>query len=328
MKSEFIIRANDLSRHFQQYKKADGLRASIKSIFRREYYTIESVSNISFEIEEGELVGFIGPNGAGKTTTLKMLSGVLHPTSGSLEVLGYFPASRKKEFLLQIGFVMGQKSQLLWELPPIDTFKLNKEIYGVTDRQFKKVLDDLVSILNVGSFINVPVRKLSLGQRMKCELIASLIHSPKILFLDEPTIGLDIVSQKNIRSFIKEINKKEQSTVMLTSHYMDDVQEICDRLIIINKGKLVYDGGINELIKKYAKHKYIKCVFKNSVQRSEVSKYGAVVEYESGGTVVLLKVVRDGNVQIVNNLFKNFDVLDVDISEMHLEDIVGEIYVG
>ena len=324
--SENVISVNNLCRYFQQYKKAEGLRGAIRNIFHRDYYTIKSVDNVTFKINKGELVGFIGPNGAGKTTTLKMLSGVLHPTSGEVSVLGYFPADRKKEYLKQIGFVMGQKSQLLRELPPIDTFKLNKEIYGISNIDYKRNLDELVSIVEIEKILNVPVRRLSLGQRMKCELVASLIHNPSILFLDEPTIGLDIVAQKNIRNFIKEVNRKNENTVMLTSHYMDDVQEICDRLIIINEGKIVYDGSISDLTKKYAKFKYVKCIFSKGINKESLTKFGEIVNYESGGAVVLLKTEREKNVSIVNNLFKNFDILDVDITEMPLEDIVAEIY--
>lgn len=326
MNNECVVKANSLCRYFTQYKKSEGIRGSIKSIFKRENYTIKSVDNVSFEIKKGELVGFIGPNGAGKTTTLKMLSGVLHPTSGEISVLGYFPADRKNEYLKQIGFVMGQKSQLMWELPPIDTFKLNKEIYGLSNVEFKNTFDELVSIVAIEEILNVHVRRLSLGQRMKCELVASLIHRPNILFLDEPTIGLDIIAQKNIRSFIKNINQRSKTTVMLTSHYMDDVQEICDRLIIINEGKIVYDGGINELIKKYAKFKYIKCIFKNVVSFDKLRRFGEIVEYDANGSVVLIKVDRDKNASTVNELFRNFEVIDVDITEMHLEDVVSEIY--
>lgn len=329
MKSErdVVIKANSLSRYFQQYKKAEGLKGAIRNVFHRDYYTIKSVDNVTFNIKKGELVGFIGPNGAGKTTTLKMLSGVLHPTSGEVSVLGYFPADRKKEYLKQIGFVMGQKSQLLWELPPIDTFKLNKEIYGISNVEFKRNLEELVSIVDIEKILNVPVRRLSLGQRMKCELVASLIHNPSILFLDEPTIGLDIVAQKNIRNFIKEVNRKNENTVMLTSHYMDDVQEICDRLIVINDGKIVYDGSISGLTKKYAKFKYVKCIFSKGVSRERLIKFGEIVNYESDGAVVLLKTDREKNVSIVNSLFKSFNIVDVDITEMPLEDIVSEIYL-
>lgn len=326
MNNEIVINIKDLCRYFQQYKKAEGLKGAIRNVFHRDYYTIKSVDNVSFNINKGELVGFIGPNGAGKTTTLKMLSGVLHPTSGEVSVLGYFPADRKKEYLKQIGFVMGQKSQLLWELPPIDTFKLNKEIYGISNTDFKRNLDELVSIVEIEKILNVPVRRLSLGQRMKCELVASLIHNPSILFLDEPTIGLDIVAQKNIRNFIKEVNRKNENTVMLTSHYMDDVQEICDRLIIINEGRIVYDGSISDLTKKYAKFKYVKCIFSKDVSKEKLVKFGEIVDYDANGSVVLIKVDRDKNASTVNELFRNFEVIDVDITEMRLEDVVSEIY--
>ena len=261
------ISVQKLSKHFKIHKKQPGLAGSVKALFSREYRTIEAVNDINFEISQGELVGFIGPNGAGKTTTLKMLSGLLYPTGGQAKVLGYTPHERKNDFLKQISLVMGQKNQLWWDLPAIETFNLNKEIYEIQDDVYKNVLDELVEMLDVKDVIHQQVRKLSLGQRMKCELIASLIHTPKVLFLDEPTIGLDVVMQKRVREFIKEYNRKYQATVILTSHYMDDVKEICKRVIMINEGKLVFDGRLDELIKQYADYKILTFIFNKEVKR-------------------------------------------------------------
>src|SRR3989338_9575080 len=234
-----VIKVDKLCKYYQVHQKEPGLTGSLKSLFARKYYDVKAVDDISFEIEEGELIGFIGPNGAGKTTTLKTLSGLLYPTSGEVSVLGYTPWKRQPEFQKQFALVMGQKNQLWWDLPAIESFILNKEIYEVPAEKYQKTLDELVDLLEVRDILKIQVRKLSLGQRMKMELIAALIHSPKILFLDEPTIGLDVVMQKKMRDFIKEYNRRFKATIILTSHYMDDVKELCERVIIIDHGKLL-----------------------------------------------------------------------------------------
>ncbi|MBI3559248.1 ATP-binding cassette domain-containing protein, partial [Candidatus Gottesmanbacteria bacterium] len=226
------IIVSHLSKYYQVHQKEPGLGGSIKSLFRRKYYDVKAVDDVSLEIGEGELVGFIGPNGAGKTTTLKTLSGLLYPTKGEVSVLGYTPWKRQPEFQKQFALVMGQKNQLWWDLPAIESFILNKEIYEVQDERYQRMLADLADLLEVKDLLKVQVRKLSLGERMKMELIAALIHSPKVLFLDEPTIGLDVVAQKKMRDFIKIYNQKYQATIILTSHYMDDVKELCQRIII------------------------------------------------------------------------------------------------
>ncbi|MDO8639697.1 MAG: ATP-binding cassette domain-containing protein, partial [bacterium] len=260
-----VISISNLSKHYEVHKKEPGLSGSLKSLFARKYETIKAVDEISFEINEGELVGFIGPNGAGKTTTLKCLSGLLYPTKGKISVLGFTPFDRKKEFLKQISLIMGQKNQLWWDLPAVDTFLLNKEIYEIPNNQYKKILDELLVLLEVTDLIKVPVKKLSLGQRMKMELIAALLHSPKVLFLDEPTIGLDVVMQKKLREFIREYNKRYKATIILTSHYMGDVEELCKRVIVINYGKIIFDGEISNLVKQYAPYKLITVLFKEYV---------------------------------------------------------------
>src|SRR3989344_6721039 len=222
-----IISVKDLKKYYQIHEKEPGIGGTLKSLFNRKYSDAKAVDGISFEIEEGELIGFIGPNGAGKTTTLKVLSGLLYPTSGEARVLGYNPFDRKPQFQKQFSLVMGQKNQLWWDLPALDSFLLNKEIYEVPQAQFDQTLDDLVSMLDLKKVIKIQVRKLSLGQRMKCELVAALLHQPKVLFLDEPTIGLDVVMQQKIREFIKDYNQKYQATIILTSHYMEDVKALC-----------------------------------------------------------------------------------------------------
>lgn len=248
-----IIEVKNLHKSFKIYQKEPGLAGSFKSLFHRKYEKKEAVKDVSFTIEEGELIGFIGPNGAGKTTTLKMLSGLLYPSGGHVSVLGFTPFDRKHEFLKQISLVMGQKNQLWWDLPPMDTFLLNKEIYEILDTDFKKRVEELSELLDVKDILNVQVRKLSLGQRMKCELMAALLHHPKIFFLDEPTIGLDVVAQQKLRDFIKEYNEKYKATILLTSHYMRDVKQLCKRVVVINYGEIIYDGDLDQLMKEYAK---------------------------------------------------------------------------
>ncbi|MBI2035034.1 MAG: ABC transporter ATP-binding protein, partial [Candidatus Levybacteria bacterium] len=243
-----VISVSHLTKHYKVHKKDPGLAGSLRSIFSRKYETVKAVEDVSFSVDEGELIGFIGPNGAGKTTTLKCLSGLLYPTSGKVDVLGFTPFDRKTKFLKQIALVMGQKNQLWWDLPAIDTFLLNKEIYEISKKRFDEVVNDLTKLLDIEEQLRVQVRKLSLGQRMKMELVASLIHSPKVLFLDEPTIGLDVVMQKKIREFLREYNHKYKATILLTSHYMRDVEALCKRVIVINFGKILYDGKLSDLI--------------------------------------------------------------------------------
>lgn len=314
------IEVKTLSKTFKVHKKEPGLKGSLKALVKRKYKNVEAVKNVSFNIEQGELVGFIGPNGAGKTTTLKMLSGLLFPTNGSAKVLGYTPNDRKNKFLKQISLVMGQKNQLWWDLPAIETFNLNKEIYEVPTEKYKKVLDELVEMLDVGDIIHQQVRKLSLGQRMKCELIASLIHTPKVLFLDEPTIGLDVVMQKRVREFIKGYNKKYNATVILTSHYMDDVKEICNRVIMINEGSLMYDGQLNELIRKYADYKILIPIFNEKVTRDQIEHLGDVAEFNYPKAVI--NVARNNSSNSAAELLQKFDIDDLDINEPKLEDII------
>lgn len=318
------IKVTNLSKTFKTHKKQAGLGGSVKALFNREYKNIEAVHDISFEIGQGELVGFIGPNGAGKTTTLKILSGLLYPTAGTAEVLGYTPYNRKNDFLKQISLVMGQKNQLWWDLPAIETFNLNKEIYEVPAEQYKAILDELVDMLDVGDVINQQVRKLSLGQRMKCELIASLVHTPKVLFLDEPTIGLDVVMQKRVREFIKDYNKRYNATIILTSHYMDDVKEICNRVIMINQGRLMFDGAITDLIRKHADYKILIPIFNQAITREDLSGVGELVEFNPPKAII--NVARAEVSRKAAELLQKFDIDDLDINEPKLEDIIRDAF--
>lgn len=321
-----VIDVKGLRKHFEVHKKEPGLWGSVKSLVHRQYEEVRAVDNISFRIDEGELVGFIGPNGAGKTTTLKCLSGLLYPTSGSVTVLGYNPWNRKNEFLKQISLVMGQKNQLWWDLPAIETFNLNKEIYEIPKKEYEETLEELVSLLEVKDFLKVQVRKLSLGQRMKCELIAALLHSPKVLFLDEPTIGLDVVSQKKMREFIKEYNRRKRSTIILTSHYMGDVKELCKRVIIIDKGKLIFDGNLSEITEKYADHKIISVVFAKEIDPKKLDKIGVIKEFVYPRVVFSVK--RETASLAAAELLQHFPVADLNIEEVPIENIIREIFTG
>ncbi len=325
---DYSIRVKDLKRYFEVSKKDPGLRGSIKGIFSRKKINVKAVDNVSFEIGQGELVGFIGPNGAGKTTTLKMLSGVLHPTEGVVTIGEFIPFERKEDFLKTISLVMGQKSQLWRDLPVIETLNLHKEIFDVSDEDYKGVLDELSELLEVKDLLSTQVRKLSLGQKMKCELIASLIHTPKILFLDEPTIGLDVVMQKNLRKFIKEYNKRHNATVILTSHYMDDVKEICDRIIMINKGEIVFDGSIEHLIEKYAGHKNLVVILNNKIDEKALSEIEQKVGKINTETDLKIsaKVNRDKVASVTAYLLEKLDVDDIDINEPKLEDIISSLF--
>lgn len=297
---------------------------SMKSLVKRDYYDTKAVEDISFEINEGELIGFIGPNGAGKTTTLKCLSGLLYPTDGSVEVIGYTPFERKHQFLKQISLIMGQKNQLWWDLPAIDSFLLNKEIYEIADSKYKKTLDELTRLMDITDILQVPVRKLSLGQRMKCELVAALIHTPKVLFLDEPTIGLDVVMQQKLRDFVSEYNKRYNATILLTSHYMKDVEQLCKRVIVIDRGKLLYDGSLTSIVKKFAKHKSITVVFATPVSKSQIGGLGKILSFEAKKAVI--SIPREKSSHTVATLLDTFDIEDINIEEPNIEEIIREVF--
>ncbi len=319
-----VISVSNLSKYYKVYQKEPGFIGSLKSLFNRKHYDAKAVDAISFSIEEGELVGFIGPNGAGKTTTLKCLSGLLYPTSGDVNVLGFTPFERNNNFLKKIALVMGQKNQLWWDLPAIDSFLLNKEIYEVPDRRYHEVLHELSELLDVKDVLNVQVRKLSLGQRMKCELIAALIHSPKVLFLDEPTIGLDVVMQKKLRDFIKEYNARYKATILLTSHYMEDVRQLCERVIIIDHGKILYDGKLADIVKEYSANKYLSVTFEEKVSKEKLEKLGNIEQYDF--PKVVLSVPFEKTKHVAAKLLEEFPVDDINIEEPDIEDIIRDIF--
>lgn len=319
-----VIRVSGLSKHFQVYQKEAGLWGSLKSLWSRQYQTVKAVDDISFEIEPGEVVGFIGQNGAGKTTTLKMLSGLLHPTHGDVEVLGYNPWKRQAAFQKQFSLVMGQKNQLWWDLPAMETFLLNKAIYEIPEEQFQRTLKKLTALLGVEDIVNVQVRKLSLGQRMKCELIAALLHNPKVLFLDEPTIGLDVVMQKVLRDFIKQYNQEFGATIILTSHYMGDVKELCKRVIVIDHGHKVYDGQLQQIIDQYAQNKILSLILSEKVTTKNLEKYGQIKEYEFPAATLL--VPRTSATKVAAQLLEKLPIADVNIEEPSIDAIIREMF--
>lgn len=319
-----IIAVKNLKKYYQVHQKEPGLLGAIKSLFHRKYYNVKAVDNISFDIKEGELIGFIGPNGAGKTTTLKVLSGLLYPTSGEIKVLGFEPFKRQANFQKQFSLILGQKNQLWWDLPPLESFILNKEIYEVPEEKFKKILDELSAMLNVKDILKVPVRKLSLGQRMKCELIAALIHSPKVLFLDEPTIGLDVVAQKAMRDFIKEYNKIFNATIVLTSHYMEDVKELCKRVIIINEGQILYDGLLEKIVNKFAPFKVITVDFEKEVEFEKLKDFGKIEEFD--GIHAKIQINKNQISKKTSELLSKFRISDLTIEDLAIEDIIRDIF--
>lgn len=321
-----IITINNLTRTFQVFDKKPGLGASIKSIFYRPEKTITAVDSINFDIKKGELVGFIGPNGAGKTTTLKCLSGLLFPTSGTVSILGFQPSDRKSEYLHQIGFVMGQKNQLWWDIPPQETFLLNKAIYNISDKDYRQRLDFFLDLLDIRDIVSVQTKKLSLGQRMKCEFVAALLHNPKVLFLDEPTIGLDVVANLKIREFIKKINREFKTTIILTSHNMDDVEQLCSRVILIDKGRLQFDGKLAQLTKKYTELKTIRFTLEKDIKSKDLSPFGQVVT--TGPLSYSVKVPKDRYLKVASTIINTLPISDLNIEDTPIEDIVRQIYLS
>ena len=320
------IIVDHLVKNFEVTQKEPGLRGAIKSLFSPKKKTVHALRSVSFSIQTGELVGFIGPNGAGKTTTLKTLSGLLYPTSGFVEVLEHDPWERRSEFLKQISLVMGQKNQLWWDLPAIETFELNRAIYEIPRRDYEENLDELTTLLEIKKYVNTPVRKLSLGQRMRMELTASLLHKPKVLFLDEPTIGLDLVAQAKVRDFIYEYNKKYQATIILTSHNMDDLVNLARRVIVIDEGKILFDGALEELVSRFAKEKIIKATLSSDDNTAELSKIGKVKKLAF--PEVIISVPRSATAVAAAELLQNFAVEDLTIEEIPIEDVIRKVFKG
>ncbi len=321
-----VIQVQGLTKTFRTYKKQPGFAGALKGLFHRRYEPVHAVKEVGFTIEEGELVGFLGPNGAGKTTTLKMLAGLLYPTSGSAEVLGYVPWERKDGYRRQFALLLGQKNQLWWDLPARESLELNAKIYGIARADFERTVGEMTELLTVKDKLNVMVRELSLGERMKMELIAALLHQPKVLFLDEPTIGLDVVSQKTVREFIRHHNATRKTTVLLTSHYMTDIQELCRRVIIIDRGVIFFDGQLDEVIDRFADFKLItiQCDSAAGCQADDLKKFGEVVEHTPAS--IKLKVKRDRVIPVCKALLDELPVTDIGIQEVPIGDIIRQIF--
>jgi len=319
------IELKNLTKQYRFYRKEPGLAGTIKALFFRKHELRHAVKDISLTIEPGELIGFLGPSGAGKTTTLKMLSGIVEPTSGSAKVLGYDPSKRQPEYKSRFAIVMGQKDQLIPQLPALEGFRLVQALYNIPEKTFMENRDELIDLLDARDFVDIQVRKLSLGQRMKCELIAALLHKPEVLFLDEPTIGLDVVAQKNVREFIKRYNQKHKTTIILTSHYMEDIEELCKRVVIINKGSVIYDGQLSDLIKKHAPYKVLKVTFTGAVTREQVEPFGEIVEFQP--YAVTLRVPREQAAKHAAKLLNaGLPVDDLLIDEVEVDEVIRKIF--
>jgi ABC-2 type transport system ATP-binding protein len=317
-----IISITKLSKHFRVPVREAGLQAAWVSLFNRKYNTVKAVDEISFRINPGEVVGFLGPNGAGKTTTLKMLSGLLYPTGGQVNVLGFEPSRRQRNFLQQITLVMGNRNQLAWDLPAIDSFDLQRAIYGLPLQQFKKTRDEFIALLEVGPLVNKPVRNLSLGERMKMEIIGALLHRPQVLFLDEPTIGLDVTMQRRIRTFIAEYNRRSGATVLLTSHYMADVEALCKRVIVIHHGKILFDGELNSLVEDFSAFKTVGVTLKNA--SADLRKYGEVISQE--GSRVSLRIPKNDTSRVTAQLLSEQPVDDLTVEDPPIEDVIEHVF--
>jgi ABC-2 type transport system ATP-binding protein len=321
-----VIEVSNLTKAFRTYKKQPGFAGAIKGLFHRQYEQTVAVNDVSFKIEPGELVGFLGPNGAGKTTTLKMLAGLLYPTSGAAKVLGYMPWERADGYRRQFALLLGQKNQLWWDLPARESLELNAKIYGIPADRFERTVAEMSEMLTVRDKLNVSVRELSLGERMKMELIASLLHEPKVLFLDEPTIGLDVISQKTVREFIRKHNAERKTTILLTSHYMADIQALCERVIIIDHGKIFFDGKLSEIVDRFADFKLVTIQSEkaNDYSAENLARYGEVVEKTP--EAIKFKVKRDRVIPVCKALLDDLSVSDIDIQEVPIEDVIRQIF--
>ncbi|HUJ63582.1 MAG TPA: ATP-binding cassette domain-containing protein [Kofleriaceae bacterium] len=319
-----MIRARELTKHFRVHRRPPGFVAAVRSLFHRSYEVVKAVDGVSFTIERGERVGFLGPNGAGKTTTLKVLSGLLHPTSGEVEVEGHVPFRREAALLAQITLVMGQKSQLIWDLPPAETYAMNRAIFDVPRAEFDDTLAELTELLELAPLIDKPTRQLSLGERMKCELAAALLHRPTTLFLDEPTIGLDVAMQVAIRDFVRSYNQRREATVLLTSHYMDDVVALCPRIIVIDNGKIIHDGDLRQLIKKRDPDKRVSFTLVGPVESDALAKLGTVLAHD--GQRVTLRVGERELPGVVGHVLGVLHAADLAIEDPPLEDVLRAMF--
>jgi ABC-2 type transport system ATP-binding protein len=315
-----------LTKTYRVYERPPGLAAALKSVFRRTYKNVDAVKDLSFRVEPGERVGFLGPNGAGKTTTLKMLSGLLHPTAGEARVLGHVPGRRDPELLARITLVMGQKQQLLWDLPPSETFLLNRAVYGISQADYDATVNELSALLELGDLVKKPTRNLSLGERMKCELCAALLHRPEVLFLDEPTIGLDVAMQLSVREFVRSYNERTGATVILTSHYMEDVIALCPRVIVIDEGTLVYDGALDALVRSVRPEKRVALRTSAIAPPEELARLGKVVASEPGRMVLSVPAAEVR--EVVAHALGTGSVLDLTVEDPPLEEVLREMFAA
>lgn len=320
-----IIEVNQVSKRFRTLVKEPGLKGSLKSMFSPEYKEVSAVEDVSFQLKEGEVVGFIGPNGAGKSTTIKMLTGILFPTSGSLKVLGLNPQEERIKLAYKIGVIFGQRQQLWHHLPPIDTFNLFSKIYELEEEAYQKRLNELILLFQIRPYLYTPVRKLSLGERMRCEFVASLLHRPKVLFLDEPTIGMDIMAKKNVRELIKRLNQHEKTTIILTSHDLDDIEELCKRVVIINKGKLLYDGSMAR-IKSQLKFKVLELYFDKKVQTLPKIQHTTLVKQTPFSVKIEIDKTKVPVRKVLDVYLKKFKVVDIVIEDPPIEEIIERFY--
>src|SRR5213082_795827 len=318
-----VIETHGLTKVYRTYRKESGLRGSIKELVRRKYDETRAADDVTFKIEEGELVGFLGPNGAGKTTVLKMLSGLLNPSAGQARVLGFVPWERRNEMKRQFSLLMGQKNALWWDLPAQESLELNRAIYGIDRQRFQKVVNGLSELLEVRDKMNVMVRELSLGERMKMELIAALIHQPRVLFLDEPTIGLDVVSQKRVREFLRIYNEEHNIVTLLTSHYMQDVEELCHRVLVIDRGKIFFDGPLAEIVDRFSGYKILSLTFEKEGAR-DLSVFGEIIEQTP--VSVQLKVPRAKVTETCRKLLEACDVSDINVQEVPVEEVIRQLF--
>jgi ABC-2 type transport system ATP-binding protein len=324
MPQETIV-VDRLSKTYQVPEREGGFGAAVRSFFKRKYKDVKAVQQVDFRITQGEIVGFLGPNGAGKTTTLKMLSGLLHPTGGTANVLGFTPWELKPEYLRAMTLVMGQRNRLAWDIPAADSFLLNQAIYRIPDDEYKATYKELDELLELEPIMKKPVRNLSLGERMKCEIAAGLLHRPKVLFLDEPTIGLDITGQARIREFLREYNKRTGATILLTSHYMADVTALCERIIIIHHGQLKYDGGIGELSRKIAPFKLIG-VRLAEADSHDLTSYGTPVQNEEDWEKQYIQVKAEDVTRVTSGLLSNLPIHDITITDPPIEDVIEQAF--
>lgn len=319
-----IIEVKNLSKLYPVAIKEPGLKGTLIHFLRRTYRLVKAVQDVSFEIEPGEVVGFLGPNGAGKTTTLKMLTGLIHPSSGSVKVADHIPFERKTDFLQKITLVMGQKQQLLWDLPALDSLKINAAVYGISDKDFRYRVGELTEMLSLQDKLKQPVRKLSLGERMKAELLAALIHQPQVLFLDEPTLGLDVNAQLGVREFLREYNQRTGATVLLTSHYMADITALCQRVLVIYEGKLIYDGSLEGLINHFAPYREIKVELSVPLPAEQLSSYGELQGIE--GPQVRFLVRREDLTSTVSRILAQLEVIDLTVTEPPVEEVISRVF--